>query len=322
MSPAASAERTAPVLAVVGPTASGKSDVAMAVAEAVGGEIVSCDSVAVFRGFVIGCAKPSLLERQRVPHHLVDVVAWNEAFDAQRYVNLAMAALDDIRARGKVPVVCGGTGLYLRALRFGLVDVPAADPELRGRFYAEESAAPGTLYTRLRQLDPETAQRTEPHNLVHVIRALEIQAVTGEPASQVRARHGFKGEVVPMHVVALSWPNEVLRERIRQRAVAMLAQGLLDEVRGLLAEGVSPEARPMRAVGYKEACAVALGQEAVEGLAERIAKSTIAYARRQRTWLRREPEVTWHEVQALPVAATEVLALHEAWAQARSRRDG
>jgi tRNA dimethylallyltransferase len=265
--------------------------------------------VAVFRDFVIGCAKPSADERARVPHHLIDVVGWNDNFDAQRYLTLARGALGDIARRGKLPVVCGGTGLYLRALRFGLVDVPAADADLRQRLYDEEARAPGTLYARLRQLDLETAQRTEPHNLVHVIRALEIIEVTGEPASRVRARHGFRGEEVPMRVIALSWPNDVLRDRIRQRAAAMVDGGLLDEVRGLLAQGVSPEARPMRAVGYKEAVAVAQGSEPKEGLAERIAKSTIAYARRQRTWLRREPNVTWLEVTDVDQAGRDVVRL-------------
>jgi len=295
------------VLAILGPTGSGKSDVAMAVCEHVGGELVSCDSVQVYRDFHIGCAKPSAEEHARVPHHLIDVVNWDESFDAQRFRELATAAIDDIRSRGLLPVVCGGTGLYLRVLRWGLVDAPEADEDLRARLMAEEAAEPGVLYARLLRDDPETAARTEPNNLVHIVRALEIQHKTGEPASTVRGRHGFAVEEVPMQVVALQWPAETLRQRIEERSRNMLGAGLLDEVRALLAAGVSPDCRPMHSVGYREACAVVRGEEPEEGLAERISSSTRAYARRQRTWLRRERDVDDVEVASIEQATELVM---------------
>ncbi|OGQ80960.1 MAG: tRNA (adenosine(37)-N6)-dimethylallyltransferase MiaA [Deltaproteobacteria bacterium RIFOXYA12_FULL_58_15] len=281
------------ILAVVGPTASGKTGAAMHAALRVGGEIISCDSVQVYRGFAIGCAKPTALEQRQVPHHLIDVVGFDEPFDAQRFRELAHAAIDDIRRRGKTPVLCGGTGLYLRTLRWGLVDAPPANEELRRRLMAQESETPGALYQRLQEVDWVTAQSTEPRNLVHIIRALEIHAHTGEPASILRSRHGFARELVPMRVVLLHRASNILRQRIVRRTEQMLAQGLLDEVSGLLKQGVPVDCRPMQSVGYREAASVVLGNEPVIGLAERIVHSTWVYARRQRTWFRRERDVEY-----------------------------
>jgi tRNA dimethylallyltransferase len=286
------------MLAIVGPTASGKSSVALALAERHGAEILSCDSVQVYRGFVIGCAKPSASERARVPHHLIDLVDWREEFDAQRYCTLALEAMTAVRDRGHAPILCGGTGLYLRALRYGLIDAPERDVALRQRLYAEEEAEPGVLYLRLTALDPATAQRTEPKNLVHVVRALEIHATTGELPSALRARHGFNAERVPMHVVAVDWPRERLRARIAERVTAMLDGGLVDEVRALRAEGVPSDCRPMRAVGYREVVAMLAGALPAESLHRTIAQATWEYARRQYTWLRRERDVTWLQVEA------------------------
>ncbi len=294
-------------VAVLGPTASGKSEVAMALCERLGGELVSCDSVQVYRGFEIGSAKPSAAERARVRHHLIDVVDWDQPFDAQRFRELAVEAIDAIGARARLPVVCGGTGLYLRVLRWGLVDAPEADEAVRARLTAAESAQPGLLYRRLLRDDPETAARTEPNNLVHIVRALEILELCGEPASVVRARHGFAAEQVPMRAFVLEWPGEALRARIGARSRAMVDAGLLAEVRALLDGGVATDCRPMRAVGYREACAVVRGEEPAEGLAERIGQSTWAYARRQRTWLRREQDVEVVEVGSVSQAVAAVL---------------
>lgn len=282
------------MVALVGPTASGKSEVALRYCEGSGaGEILSCDSVQVYRGFDIGCAKPATDERARVRHHLIDVIAWNEEFDAQRYCGLALAAREDAEARGKHLVLCGGTGLYLRALRYGLIDAPERNAELRAALYAEEKASPGVLYQRLLTLDPATGYRTEPKNLVHVVRALEIQASTGELPSVLRARHGFQHERLPMRIIAIDWPRDVLRKRINARAESMVARGLVDEVQGLIARGVATDCRPMRAVGYREVVAMLEGTLARADLTKTIAQATWEYARRQYTWLRREKDVTW-----------------------------
>jgi tRNA dimethylallyltransferase len=280
---------TPPLWAVVGQTASGKSRVALALARAAGGEIISCDSVQIYRRFDIGSAKPSAAERAAVPHHLIDVAAPDEAFDAARYVALATEAAAAVRARGRVPILCGGTGLYLRALRYGLITDVESDPAMRRKLASAEAQEPGSLYRRLAALDPTTAARTEPNNLVHVTRALEICLLTGEPASVVRARHGFRREQVPMRVVDLVWDPRALRARIDARVQAMLAAGLVDEVEALLADGVPHDCKPMQAVGYREVVAALRGALPRAELYDRIARSTWAYARRQRTWLRREP---------------------------------
>ncbi|MEE8408595.1 MAG: tRNA (adenosine(37)-N6)-dimethylallyltransferase MiaA [Myxococcota bacterium] len=287
------------LLAIVGPTASGKTSVAMRVAESVGGEIVTCDSVQVYRRFEIGCAKAMEPERRRVPHHLIDLVDWDEPFDAQRYRELAVEVITEVRSREAVPILCGGAGLYLRALRFGLVDAPPSDAAIRQRLLAEEAEEPGSLYRRLREVDPATAERTEPANLVHVARALEIFEQTGRTASEMRGEHGFSHELVSMRVVALRWSDERLRRRIGQRSAEMIQRGLLAEVERLLGAGVSPDARPMRAVGYREACEVVRGEASSDGLGDRIAQATWSYARRQRTWLRREPDVEWVDVDSI-----------------------
>lgn len=270
----------------------------MRVAEGAGGELVACDSVQLYRGFDIGSAKPNRADRDRVPHHLIDAVDWHEPFDAQRFVDLADEAVADIQSRGRIPIVCGGTGLYLRAFRYGLVALPAAPPGLRETLHAAEAATPGSLYARLLREDPESAKTIEPNNTVYIVRALEIMAATGERASDIRRSHGFRAERRPMTLVALRWTNEALRERIRARIDDMLSGGLLDETQGLLDAGVDPDARPMRAVGYREAVEVIRGEATREGLEARIEKSTWGYARRQRTWLRKEPGVIWHDVKS------------------------
>lgn len=279
------------MLAIVGATASGKSEVALRVAEQTGCEILSCDSVQVYRDFTIGCAKPTIEEQARVAHHLIDVVAWDEEFDAQRYCALSLEVM-----AARPVILCGGTGLYLRALRYGLIDAPERDLALRQRLYDEEAAESGVLYRRLTQIDPEAARGMEPRNLVHIVRALEIHASTGELPSVLKKRHGFQDERVPMHVVAIDWPRPVLRERINARVATMIERGLVDEVRALLARGVSEDCRPMRAVGYREVCDMLRGQLAESELAPRIAQNTWEYARRQYTWLRREKNVIWRQV--------------------------
>lgn len=300
----ASTPEAPPLLAIVGVTASGKSALALEVAARSGGEIISCDSVQLYRGFDVGSAKPSPEERAHIPHHLVDIIEWHEGFDAQRYVELADRAVLDIRNRGRVPLLCGGTGLYLRAFRYGLVALPNPPPGLREALHAEEAAMPGSLYARLLKEDPESARTIEPNNTVYVVRAFEIMAATGRRASEVRRAHGFRRPRVQMQLVALRWPAEALRRRIEERVNAMVRDGLLDEVEGLIERGVDPECRPMRAVGYREAAEVVRELAPRAGLEARIIKSTWAYARRQRTWLRKEAGVQWIEIDHRDAFAT------------------
>lgn len=285
------------VLALLGGSAVGKSRIAMEIAQQHHGEIINCDSVQVYRGFDIGSAKPSIDERRLVPHHVIDIAHPHDAFDAKQYCQHAKAAIADILQRHRLPIVCGGTGLYLRALRYGLIPTKPASLAMRDAWLQEEAKQPGILYTRLCAIDKASAERVHPHNVVHIMRALEISVLHDEPASAIRARHGFKDVQIPMLVVALDMPAALHRARVQTRIAHMLQAGLLDEVAGLLHQGVSPTCRPMQSVGYKEACAVVQNQQSVDDLPLKIFQSTWHYVRRQRTWLRREPDVLHCDVQ-------------------------
>jgi tRNA dimethylallyltransferase len=276
------------ILAVVGPTASGKSALALRLAEAIGGEIVSCDSMQVYHGFDIGTAKPTPAERARVPHHLVDVAAPDEPFSAARFVELADCAIAEAGARGRRVVVVGGTGLYLRALRFGLVGAPPRDATLRLRLADEEAARPGALHERLRAVDAAAAARIAPRDLVRLVRALEVWELSGVPLGQWHAAHDRRARH-PLRVAVLDPPPAVLDERIAARADAMLAAGLVDETRALVAR-YGAGLRPLGAVGYREVVRHLEGALPLDALAPAIARATRQYARRQRTWFKKEPE--------------------------------
>jgi len=297
-----------PMLAIVGPTGSGKSALALAVAERLGGEIISCDSIQIYRGFNVGSAKPSADEQQRVPHHLIDVADWDEPYDAQMYQESAEAARADILARSVTPVMCGGTGLYLRLWRWGSIDVPASDPELRATIEQAEAECPGETLRRLHKLDPESASTLDSNNLRHLVRALEICIQAGRAASVIRKEHGFRSELVPMRVIWMQREAEALRARIRDRIERMMEQDLLGEVEGLLAQGVSETCSSMTSVGYREACDVVRSRASRVGLEDRIFKSTWAYARRQRTWLRKERQVEALPFKDLDTALEQVLS--------------
>ncbi len=277
-----------PTIAIVGPTGSGKSTVAFKLAQEFGGEIISCDSVQVYRGFDVGSAKPTAQEQAEVVHHLVDVADWQETYDTQRFREDATRLIAEIRGRGRYPIICGGTGLYFRVLRWGVIDVPSADPEFRQTWEETESQSPGSVAARLQEVDPESLESIARNNVRQQIRALEIFEMTGRKASDLKREHGFKDEEVPMRAYWLQWPAEPLRERIRARVDVMLEAGFVEEVKTLLDSGVTMDCQAMRAVGYREVGQHLQGEFPLEELAERIWKSTWAYARRQRTWLRRE----------------------------------
>ncbi|MCK5688371.1 tRNA (adenosine(37)-N6)-dimethylallyltransferase MiaA [Myxococcota bacterium] len=283
-------DKTNKIIAVVGPTASGKTSFSMELCRRLGGEIISCDSVQVYRGFNIGSAKATRDEQAQIPHHLLDVAEWSESFDAQRYSELAKEAIADIRARGKVPILTGGTGLYLRTLRWGLMDAPKIPEELREKLRKDEDANPGQGWQRLFELDPLSAEKIEKNNTHYVLRALELCLVSGRKASELRAEHGFSREEVPMDVISLLWERDVLRKRIFERTGEMLQGGMIEECEALLASGVSPDCRPMTAVGYREVVAYLKGDLARDQLLEAIATRTWQYSKRQRTWFRREKD--------------------------------
>ena len=293
------ADTELPTIAIVGPTGSGKSSVAFKLAQEFGGEIISCDSVQVYRGFDVGSAKPTAAEQEAVPHHLVDVADWQETYDTQRFREDATRLIEEIRARGRYPILCGGTGLYFRVLRWGVIDVPAASPGFREEWEQNEKDSPGTVVARLSEVDPESVESIARNNVRQQIRALEIFEMTGRKASDLKREHGFKDEEVAMKAFWLQWPSEPLRERIRARVEIMLGDGFVEEVKGLLEQGVTLDCQAMRAVGYREVGQYLNGDFPETELAERIRKSTWAYARRQRTWLRREKKLEVIEVESL-----------------------
>lgn len=280
------------VLAIVGATASGKSAVALALAEELGGEIVSCDSMQIYRGLDIGTAKPSADERARVPHHLLDLVDPDLQLSAAEWAARADAAIADVTARGRLPIVVGGTGLYFRALRWGLVAAPARDEALRARLYAEEAAEPGALHRRLARVDPVAAARLGPRDLQRVVRALEVAAHSDRPLSALQAEHAAAAvERHPLRVAVLDPPPALLDERIAARARAMLAAGLVEETRAARAR-FGPAAPAFASVGYREVCQFLDGALAAAELEPAIVRATRRYARRQRTWFKKERDVT------------------------------
>lgn len=277
---------------VVGPTASGKSALAMEIASRLGGEIIGADSVQIYRCFDLGSGKPTAEDRARVPHHLVDIVDPVEPFDAARFVALADAAIAEVRARGAIPIVCGGTFLWVKALLFGLAEMPAADPEVRAAHEAlAASEGRAALHQRLLEIDPVAAQRLAPNDLVRVSRALEVYALTGKTLTAWHAEHQFRGERHRAKLFGVSRERTELDARIRARTRAWLEGGWVDEVRSLTTRGYE-SARAMEAVGFKQVRDHLRGDLAEAELEEAIVRATRTFARRQRTWLRDQP-VTW-----------------------------
>jgi tRNA dimethylallyltransferase len=280
------------IVAIVGPTASGKTELAVALAERIGGEIVSVDSVQIYRGFDIGSGKPSADELRRAPHHLVGVLDPFEPVDAALFAEMARREIDRIRAQGKRVVLAGGTFLWAKALLFGLAPAPPADAVVRARHREiAQARGPKALHEDLLRVDPVSAERLHPNDLVRVSRALEVHELTGRPMSEWQSEHAFKSANYDARLVAHKVAPEELTHRIERRVLGMLAAGWIDEVRDLLAKGYG-EARPMTAVGYREVCAHISGEIPQAELFRAIVRSTRVFARRQRTWLNHEP-VTW-----------------------------
>ena len=286
------------LLAVVGPTASGKTALAVALAERLGGEIVSADSVQVYRWFDVGSGKPTAEELTRAPHHLVSVLDPLDPIDAASWAERAVRAIADVRARGRVPIVCGGTFLWVKALLFGLAEAPAADAELRRRHQAiADAEGRPALHAQLRAVDPDSAERLHPNDLVRVSRALEVFELTGKPLSAWQREHAFAQVRHRARLMALRCEPDVLTERIRARARAWLAGGWIEEVESLLARGWG-EARAMGSVGYAQVRAMLGGELPREELETAIVRATRVFARRQRTWLN-HAEVSWLDQSSL-----------------------
>ncbi len=290
------------IVVIAGPTASGKTACAVHLALALGGELIGADSVQVYRRLDVGSAKPSTEELRGVTHHLLDVVDLREPFDAGRFVEHADRAIADVRSRGRVPIVVGGTGLYLRALVRGLAQGIPSDAAIRARLNARAALGPAELaamHAEVAKVDPEYAAKIHSTDPIRIVRALEVWEATGEPISLHHRRHAAEPPRYDARFLALDVPRPVLASRIETRTRAMLANGWIDEVRAILADGYEPDLKPLRAVGYAEVVAHARGTLDGANLVEEIARSTREFAKRQRTWFRGEQGVTWTTPEAL-----------------------
>jgi tRNA dimethylallyltransferase len=309
-----------PLVAVIGPTASGKSALGVWLAEQLGGEVVACDSTQLYRGFDIGTAKPARAERRGVPHHLLDVLGPQETATAGGYRQMALSVLADLRGRARLPVFTVGTGLYLRALLEGLADVPQRSEELRERLrHSAREHGPGYLHKILSRLDGEAAQKISAADGQKLIRALEVCLLAKMPLTELRrrGRAPLQGWRAPK--IGLAPGREALYKRIQARTDAMLANGWLEEVRSLLDAGLPEDAKPFDFIGYRELREVLQGRLTIDEARAAIQQATRRYAKRQLTWFRREPAVHW-----LPGFGDDPLLQQEAlqWLRAQGVMQG
>ena len=301
------------MIAVLGSTATGKTALSLALAEAFGGEIVNCDSTAVYRGFDIGTDKPPLAERRGIPHHLIDIVDPTDEYTAARFAADAAAVIRDVGARGRVPILVGGTGFYYRALTRGLFPGPAADPAIRARLdaVAARRGAP-FLHRALGRIDPASGSRIQPRDTKRLVRALEVYLLTGRPLT---AHFTETRSLIPdVHVLPLGLrlPPEAIAARVARRVDEQFARGVVDEVRDLLASGIPESARPFGGLVYRQVMEYLHG---VRGEAETralIVQENRRYARRQLIWFRKEPNLVWFdgpgESSAILADATSLVA--------------
>ncbi len=280
------------IVAIFGATATGKSELALAVAGALAGEIISVDSRQIYCGMDIGTDKPSESDRRRVPHHLIDVAQPDETWSLAQYQRRVARSIDEITCRGRLPMLVGGTGLHMRAVLEGWNPPPRpADPDLRRALEAEAAAEPAALVERLRAVDPESAASIDPRNLRRVIRALEIHQITGRPASLQRGRTDVGFQAIR---IGLQLPRPELYARIDSRIEGMIQQGLVDEVRGLLAAGFGRDLPSMSAIGYREIAAHLAGEISLEEAVALLRRATRSLVRRQANWFRTgDPTTAW-----------------------------
>jgi tRNA dimethylallyltransferase len=317
-----------PIL-IAGPTAVGKSKIALRLAEQLGGEIISADSMQVYRGLDIGTAKPSPADRARVPHHLIDICDLTESFDAAQFARLAHCAVAEVQSRGHVPVLCGGTGLYFKAFLEGLGETPPADPRLR----AELEAVPlKKLLDELRERDPATFEKIDKKNPRRVVRALEVIRLTGQPFSKQRAEwnvlpasspEDLKSEIPARcrnHVFCLIRQPADLHARINARVDAMFKRGLVDETHELLKRGLAENKTAMQAIGYRQVVEHLRGERSLAETIELVKIRTRQFAKRQLTWFRAQKNLEWIELK--PDESLEKCAQKICEAFWKSRSDG
>jgi tRNA dimethylallyltransferase len=280
---------------IAGPTTVGKSEIALLLAEKLGGEIISADSMQVYRGLNIGTAKPSPTERARVPHHLIDICDLTEAFDAAQFIRRAQQAVEEISARGRVPVFCGGTGLYFKAFLSGLGEAPATNPELRAEL---EAASFEALLHELRERDPGAYEKIDKQNPRRVIRAVEVIRLTGKKFSEQRAEWKAQCAVpIETNSYCFTRASADLHARINARVDAMFARGLVDETRALLQHGLAENKTAMQAIGYRQVVEYLRDERSLPETIELVKSRTRQFARRQLTWFRRHGNMEWIELK-------------------------
>ncbi len=282
-----------PVLVVCGPTGSGKTALALSLAEKFPLEIISADSRQVYRRMDIGTAKATSFEQAIIPHHMIDLVDPDQEFSVADFVDLARPLISQITARGNIPCIVGGTGLYIRALLGGLADLPSADQKLRKQLHQrEQEEGAGSLYRELQQVDPVAAAEIHPNNLIRIVRALEVCIVSGRKISELKAEHSFSEQPYRVLKLAPDFPRSELYSRINQRTGQMLSSGLVDEVRGLV-EDYSFELKTLQTLGYREVVRYLIAEINAEQMSDDIQKHTRQYAKRQLTWFRKEADIIW-----------------------------
>jgi tRNA dimethylallyltransferase len=284
------------IVVICGPTGVGKTAVAVAVGQALGAEVVGADAMQVYRGMDIGTAKPTAVEKTAVRHHLIDVVDPDQPFDAACYARLARQVICELHGRGIGALVVGGTGLYIRALTEGLFDVAASNEVLR-RELARQAQRHGAaaMHARLAQVDPDTAARLHPNDAFRVVRALEVYHVTGRPLSAHHRDHGFADRPFDVLKIGLTMDRPALYRRLDQRVQAMIAAGLLDEVKGLLDAGYKPQLKSMQSIGYRHMAAFVQGTLPWDDAVAAFKRDTRRYAKRQMTWFRTDTQVCWYD---------------------------
>lgn len=291
-----------PLVVIVGPTAVGKSALAVDIARQVDGEIVSGDSVQIYRRLNIGSAKPSLAEQGNIPHHLIDILDPGEPFSVAQFQILAKQLIAEIRARRHVPIVVGGTGLYIRSLLdpflFPQGGVPSAKEKWLTLAHQEGN---DVLYRILQRKDPATASRLHPHDTARIVRALEVMDLSGQPLSQQRQMNDYQYTPLGDDVIyiGLTAPRDLLYARIEQRCEIMLKQGLIQEVLDLIHDGYSPQLKPLQSIGYRHVLWLIRGLITCRELERLLKRDTRRFAKRQLTWFRRDPRLSWHDISTI-----------------------
>ena len=284
---------------IAGPTGTGKSGLGLELAEELGGEIVSADSMQVYRYMDIGTAKPTLEERKKTKHHLIDVVAPDQSFHAGLYRALGRRTIDELHRDRRLVWVVGGTGLYIKALTQGLFTSPKIDPKIRDRLKQEaQERGDEFLYHRLEQVDPRTASRLHPHDRARILRALEVFEVTGVPISLFQEQHRFGEQPYVTLKVGLEMERKILYQRLDRRVDRMVEQGFLKEVEGLIEMGYGAELKPMQSLGYKQMVRYLEKKLDWDEAIRQIKRDTRHYAKRQWTWFKADPEIHWYGPRA------------------------